>query len=83
MTEEEKQKKIEELQGEICAFTNLLEQGDYKARKLIAELGSIIRAKFPDADMPMHDKYLAAENEAQHFRNEINRLEKEIEELKK
>ena len=82
MTPEEKQKEIERLEGEIGNFTNLLEQGDYRARKLIHELGGIIKAQFPNVQTPVFDSYFAKEEEAQTFRDEINRLQAEIERLK-
>lgn len=80
MTDEEKEQKIAELRGEIAAYTNLLEQGDYRARKMLAEVCAIVKEKL-GVDMPVYEHYLAAENDAQRFRNEINRLEKEIEDL--
>lgn len=82
MTPEEKQKEIERLEGEIGAFTNLLQQGDYRARKLIHELGGIIKTQFPNVSTPVYDSYLAKEEQAQTFRNEINRLQDEIERIK-
>lgn len=80
---EETMKLIEEKEGEIRALTNLLEQGDYKARKLLAEVCVIVKAQFPNAQMPVYDRYLAEEQKAQSFRDEINKLQAEIEELKK
>lgn len=82
MTDEEKQKEIERLQGEIFAFQNLLQQKDYVARKMLAEVCAIVKEKL-GAEMPIYEHYLAQEQKAQFFRDEINRLEKEIEELKK
>ena len=81
MIDEEKQEKIAKLEGEICAFQNLLQQGDYKARKLIAEVCAIVKERL-GVDMPIYEKYLDAETKAQFFRDEINRLEKEIDDLK-
>ena len=83
MTPEEKQKAIERLEGEIGNFTNLLEQGDYRARKLIHELGEIIKTQFPNVQTPVYDSYLSREQEAQTFRDEINRLQAEIETIKR
>ena len=77
-----KEEQIEEKQAEINGLMNLLAQGDYKARKLIAELCAIIREQFPNAEMPVYEKYLEAETKAQQFRDRINELEEEIEELK-
>lgn len=78
-----KDELIEQKQTEINGLMNLLKQGDYKARKLIAELGAIIREQFPNAEMPVYESYLEAETKAQQFRDRINELEEEIEELKK
>ena len=76
-----KEEQIEQKQSEINGLRNLLEQGDYKARKLIAELGAIIREQFPNAEMPVYEGYLEAETKAQQFRDRINELEAEIAEL--
>ena len=78
-----KEQLIEEKEAEINGLQNLLAQGDYKARKLIAELGAIIREQFPEAEMPVYEGYLAAETQAQTFRDRINELQEEIDELKK
>lgn len=83
MTPEEKQQLIDEKQAEINGLQNLLAQGDYKARKEIDEIYTIIKAQFPEAATPVHDKYAADEVKAQQFRDRINELEAEIEELKK
>lgn len=81
MTTNETEKRIEEKESEIRGLKNLLEQGDFKARKLIAELCGIVREQFPKAEMPVYEKYLEDETKAQQFRDRINLLEKEIEEL--
>lgn len=75
------EEQIKEKQAEINGLQNLLAQGDYKARKLIAELGAIIREQFPEAEMPVYEGYLASETQAQTFRNRINELQEEIKEL--
>ena len=82
MTPEEKEQLIEEKQMEINGLQNLLAQGDYKARKEIDEIYTIIKAQFPSIATPVHDKYAQVEAQAQQFRNRINELEEEIEELK-
>lgn len=82
MTPEEKQQLIDEKQMEINGLQNLLAQGDYKARKEIDEIYSIVKTQFPNAATPVHDKYAAAEAKAQEFRDRINELEDEIEALK-
>lgn len=82
MTPEEKEQLIEEKQMEINGLQNLLAQGDYKARKEIDEIYTIIKAQFPSIATPVHDKYAQAEAQAQQFRDRINELEEEIEELK-
>jgi len=81
MTDEQKQQLIDEKQAEINGLQNLLAQGDYKARKLIAELGGIIKTQFPNVETPVYDGYLAAETKAQQFRDRINELQAEIAEL--
>lgn len=81
MTDDEKQKKINELYGEIGAYTNLLEQGDYRARKIIDELGAFIKKQFPNAQLPVYESYMAREKEAQTFRDKINECQEKIKEL--
>lgn len=78
-----KEKLIEEKRGQILEFKNLLEQGDYKARKLILEICRVVKKNFPDEDMPVFEKYEAVELEAEEFRAKINVLEDEIKELEK
>lgn len=80
--ENNNQELIEKLEGEIRAYKNLLDQGDYKARKLLFEACSILFTQVTN-DMPVFEYYRAAEEQAQTYRDEINRLEKEIEELSK
>lgn len=81
MSNEEKQALIEEKQAEINGLQDLLKQGDYKARKEISEIYSIIKAQFPSVATPVYDKYAQVEAQAQQFRNRINELEEEIKEL--
>ena len=81
MTDEQKQKLIEEKQMEINGLQNLLAQGDYKARKEIDEIYSIIKTQFPAIATPVYDKYIADEIKAQQFRDRINQLQAEIDDL--
>lgn len=74
---------IRQKEAEIGGFKNLLEQGDYKVRKIVLELGSFLHDKFRDANFPVFEGYLQQEREAQGYRDQINILEAEIEELKK
>ena len=69
MTTNETEKRIEEKESEIRGLKNLLEQGDFKARKLIAELCGIVREQFPKAEMPVYEKYLEDETKAQQVIN--------------
>lgn len=82
-----KREQIEEQIANLNAIRNgnldLLQQGDYHARKLVAELCGIIKAQFPEVAMPVYDKYCEMERKAQEFRNQNNELEKQIEELEK
>ena len=81
MTDEQKQQLINEKQEEINGLQNLLAQGDYKARKEIDEIYSIIKTQFPEVATPVHDKYQADEAKAQQFRDRINELQALIDEL--
>jgi len=74
---------IRQKEAEIGGLKNLLEQGDYKVRKIVLELGSFLHDKFRDANFPVFEGYLQQEREAQGYRDQINILEAEIEELKK
>lgn len=82
MTPEEKQKEIDRLYGEIGEYTNLLVQGDYRARKMIDEVAAIVKVKL-GMPMPIYDKYLADEEKAETFRAKIRECEEKIKELKK
>lgn len=74
---------IRQKEAEIGGLKNLLEQGDYKVRKIVLELGSFLHDKFRDANFPVFEGYLQQEKEAQGYRDQINILEAEIEELKR
>ena len=76
----DKEQLIEEKRAEIRGLKNLLEQGDYKARKLLFEVCSIVKENL-DVEMPVFDNYEQAEEQAQQFRDRINELEEEIKEL--
>ena len=76
----DKEQLIEEKRTEIRGLKNLLEQGDYKARKLLFEVCSIVKENL-DVEMPVFDHYEQAEEQAQQFRDRINELEEEIKEL--
>lgn len=80
MTEEEKLKLIEEKQSEISGLKNLLSQGDYKARKMLAEVCVIVKEQL-GVSMPIYEHYLEEEEKAQTFRDRINVLQAEISEL--
>lgn len=82
MTPEEKQQLIDAYQMEMNGLQDLLRQGDYKARKEIDEIFTIIKTQFPDIATPVHDKYAADEAKAQQFRDRINELQALIDELK-
>lgn len=78
---DEQQQLLEEYQMELNGLENLLAQGDYKARKEIDEIYSIVKSQFPDIATPVHDKYAAAEQQAQQFRDRINELQDLIDAL--
>lgn len=81
MTREQIEEQITEKRAILNGNLNLLEQGDWIARKAYKELAEIIHRQFPDEDMPIYNKYLAHETEAQRLRDENNVLEKEIAKL--
>lgn len=85
MTPEEKQQRIAELNGLISGNKNILEQGDFHARKMIVQVCEFLKTEFPNADLSIYDKYLSdpdfGEAKAQRLRNEINAAEEEIKEL--
>jgi hypothetical protein len=80
-TQEQIEAEITEKRAIINGNLDLLKQGDWIARKGYKELAEIIHAKFPDEAMPIYNKYLAHETEAQRLRDENNVLEEEIAEL--
>lgn len=86
MTPEEKEERIAELNGVISANKNILEQGDFHARKMIVQVCAFLKSQFPEADLSIYDKYLIdaelGEQKAQRLRDEINAAEEEIERLK-
>ena len=86
MTPEEKEERIAELNGVISANKNILEQGDFHARKIIVQVCAFLKTQFPEANLSIYDKYLIdaefGEQKAQRLRDEINAAEEEIERLK-
>ena len=85
LTPEEKEARIAELRGEISANKNILEQGDFHARKMIVQVCAFLKTQFPNADLSIYDKYLVdtelGEQKAQRLRDEINAAEQEIKTL--
>ena len=85
LTPEEKEARIAELRGVISANKNILEQGDFHARKMIVQVCAFLKTQFPNADLSIYDKYLVdtelGEQKAQRLRNEINAAEEEIKTL--
>jgi len=65
----------EQKQAEINAYRNLLEQNDYTGRKVAFEVAALFKAQFPNVPMPVYEKYLATEEQANDFRQAINELE--------
>jgi hypothetical protein len=64
----------EEIQSEINAYQNLLEQKDYTARKVAFEVAKLFKAQFPNTEMPEYEKYLDGEIKAETFRENISNL---------
>lgn len=64
----------EQKQAEINAYRNLLEQNDYIGRKVAFEVAALFKAQFPNAYMPVYEKYLATEEQANSFRSNIETL---------
>lgn len=67
MTEDEKKSKVVEM-------NNLLQQKDYTARKVAFECARILKQMFPDAEMPVYDKYREMEEKAEIFRQTIDEI---------
>lgn len=65
-----------EVQAEINAYKNLLEQKDYIGRKVAFEVAKVFKEQFPEISMPMYEKYLETEMLANSFRESIEDLEK-------
>lgn len=83
MTPEEKQALIEEKQMEINGLNDLLSQKDYITRKCIDEIYRMLGVIAPDIATPVYDEYRDVEIKAQQFRDRINVLQEEIEELER
>ena len=85
LTPEEKEARIAELRGKISGNKDLLQQGDFHARKMIVQVCAFLKTQFPEADLSIYDKYLIdaelGEQKAQTLRDEINAAEEEIERL--
>lgn len=64
----------EEINAEIRALNNLLEQNDYQALKLAEEVAKLFKAQFPNVDMPVYEKYLDSVTKRQEFRQKIDEL---------
>ena len=82
LTPEEKEALINEKQGEINGFQNLLSQKDYIVRKCLDEVYRMLGVLAPNIATPVYDEYRDVETKAQQFRDRINVLQEEIEELK-
>lgn len=67
--------KKEEIDSEIRAMKNLLQQNDYTARQVAFEVARLVKEIHPDKPMPVLDKYIEMENKADTFRARINELE--------
>lgn len=82
LTDEEKQKQIDTLEGKISEMQILLRQNDYKSLKIVAELCETVKDKL-DAELPVYEKYKDALTDNQTFRDTINECQSQIEELSK
>lgn len=70
--------KQEEINGEVAAFRNLLEQNDYIGRKVAFEVAALFKAQFPNVSMPIYEKYLETESQAESFRASIETLKNTV-----
>jgi hypothetical protein len=64
-----------EKHSEINAYKNLLEQNDYIGRKVAFEVAALFKAQFPNISMPIYEKYLETESQANTFRSALEELE--------
>ena len=74
LNEDEKQEKIARMNG----LQNLLEQMDYSGRKVAFEVARLMKHVHPEAETPALDEYLAGENLADEWREEISRIRQEL-----
>ena len=74
LNEDEKQEKIARMNG----LQNLLEQMDYSGRKVAFEVARLMKQFHPEAETPALDEYLAGENLADEWREEISRIRQEL-----
>ena len=75
---------IEQCNNKIKGFKNLLEQKDYRGRKVAVELANVLIAKniLTLNDLPVFAEYLADEAKADEFREVINYAEAKKEGIK-
>lgn len=73
--DEEKYRQQQERQAQIRLNKSLLEQNDYIARKVVFEIAAVLKKQFSNASMPMYEKYLKIENQANELRAEIETLQ--------
>lgn len=74
LNEDERQEKIARMNG----LQNLLEQMDYSGRKVAFEVARLMKQFHPEAETPALDEYLAGENLADEWREEISRIRQEL-----
>jgi len=62
-------------QSQIIAYTNLLTQNDYTARKVAFEVAEKLIELFPNISLPVYEKYKETEAQAKVFRQKIDELQ--------
>lgn len=74
MTREQELEEMEK-QSKLNEYNELLQQKDYMGRKVAFEVAEKLQELYPNLSMPVYTKYRALEDQAQIYREEINKLQ--------
>lgn len=69
----------EEIEGQIRADLNVLEQHDYTGRRIAWEFARLFKQAHPEIPTPIFDQYIENEEKAELLRQEIRELREKLE----